>query len=42
MSGREEILSAIRARTRPFVPKPAPYIAPALKCELVAGFALRS
>jgi L-lactate dehydrogenase complex protein LldG len=38
MSARDDILSSIRARTRPKAPKPEPYRAPSPPSDLLAGF----
>ena len=42
MSARDDILGAIRMRTRPKAPKPPAYIAPDIASDLVAAFACKA
>ena len=42
MGVREDILTSIRSRTRPAVPKPGPYRAPAITSDLVSAFVTKA
>jgi L-lactate dehydrogenase complex protein LldG len=42
MSARDDILGAIRARTRPHVPEPSPYRAPVPSGDLLASFTAKA
>ena len=42
MSARDDILAAIRMRTRPKAPKPEPYRAPSIASDLVTAFAAKA